>query len=445
VAGGSQVEASQWLLAAARDAMRLGAFNDALHQLEPLLLYAPAHPEGLRMRAAALEAIGDPAAVSAYQQAAEAADELEAHNLRAKGALAQVKQGDPKGGLAALVGLRPTSVEGKLAEALAYSGAAALGFGDPAIGTQKAAESRRLALQTGDTASIVVASWAQAAAAHARGELHGSVWADLHETHQVPHLAVRVFDGHLCITQRFLYGSRPYSEVIRFADALATEARRLGAVRGHAFGVTLRGEAELLGGDLDAAEEHLVLGGKLHRAVGGPTGEALSLQRRAELAMHRGRRDEARALLDEALDLARQTDIGFHLLDRIYGTRIVLAADAEQALAAVEEAQEAVRGSLETCPGCRITFAVPAAIAAARAGRLDLAAHYAPAVEYLANVVMKLPAWYAALEEVRGHLARAYGEGPQAAADRFATAARLFRAAGHPLDAARCDAEARGR
>ena len=33
----------------------------------------------------------------------------------------------------------------------------------------------------GDTASIVIASWAQAAAAHARGDLHGSVWADLHE------------------------------------------------------------------------------------------------------------------------------------------------------------------------------------------------------------------------------------------------------------------------
>jgi tetratricopeptide (TPR) repeat protein len=445
VAGGSQSEASQWLLAAAREAMRLGAFNDVLDRLEPLLLHEPAHPEGLRLRAEALEAIGDPAAVAAYRKAAEAADEVEAHNLRAKGALAQVKQGDPKGALEALADVRPTSVDGRLAEALAYSGAAALGFGDPAIGTSKAAESRRLALETGDTASIVVASWAQAAAAHARGELHGSVWADLHETHHIPHLAVRVFDGHLCITQRFLYGARPYSDVIRFADALAEEARRLGAARGHAFGVTLRGEAELLGGELDAAEEHLVLGGRLHRAVGGPTGEALSLQRRAELALLRGRRDAARALLDEALDLARQTDIGFHLLDRIYGTRITLGADPDEALAAVEEAQDAVRGNLETCPGCRITFAVPAAIAAARAGRLDLADRYEPAVEYLANVVMRLPAWYAALEEVRGHLALARGKGRHAAAAHFAAAARRFRDAGHPLDAVRCEAAAAAR
>jgi DNA-binding SARP family transcriptional activator len=437
LAGGSRTEAASWLVAAARDAVRLGAFADALRHLEPVLDFDARHADALRLRAEALEALGDPAAVAAYRAAADASGAPASDDLRAKGALAQVKQGDPKGALEALRGVRPGSVEGRLAEALAYSGAAALGFGDPAIGTRKAAESRRLALETGDKAAIVVASWAQAAAAHARGELHTSVWADLQETQHVPDLAVRVFDGHLCITQRFLYGARPYREVIAFADSIAAEAKRIGAARGHAFGVTLRGEAELLSGDLEAAETDLVLGGRLHRAIGGPTGEALSLQRRAELALHRGRRAEARALLDEALDLARQTDIGFHLLDRIYGTRITLAEHPEAALAALEDAQEAVRGNLETCPGCRITFAVPAAIAAARAGRLDLASVYEPAVEYLANVVMRLPAWDAALEEVRGHLALARGQG-DLAPRHFAAAADRFAAAGHPLDSHRC-------
>lgn len=159
--------------------------------------------------------------------------------------------------------------------------------------------------------------------------------------------------------------------------------------------------------------------------------------------MHRGRRDEAQRLLDEALDLARSPDIGFHLLDRIYGTRLALLAnDPAAALAALEDAQEAVRGPLETCPGCRITFAVPAAIAAARAGRLDLAERYEQAVEYLANVVMRLPAWYAAHDEVRAHVALARGD-PAGAAERFATAAEAFRAAGQPLDAARCASLAR--
>ena len=432
-------EAIPYLLAAAREAVRLAAFSDALRHLEPLLAFQPQHIEGLRLRAESLDAMGEPAALAAYHAAADAAGEPESHNLRAKAALAQVKLGDPKGALVVLDGLMPTSVEGRLCEALAYSGAAALGTGDPAVGTAKAAVARQLALQSGDTTSLVIASWAQAAAAHARGDLHRSVWADLHETSQVPHLALRVFDGHLCITQRFLYGARPYADVIDFAQALSTEAQRLGALRGHAFGVTLRGEAEWLAGNLAGAREHLREGARLHRAIGGPVGEALSLQRLAEVALHEGQRDEARALIDEALDVARQTDIGFHLLDRIYGTRINLHTDdPAAALHVMEDASASVRGPLETCPGCRITFAVPAAIAAARAGELALAEKHEEQCAYLANVVMKLPAWYASHHEVRGHIAATRGDA-EAALGHFVAASARFREAGHPIDAQRCD------
>jgi DNA-binding SARP family transcriptional activator/tetratricopeptide (TPR) repeat protein len=438
--GGRPGDAVPWLLAAARDAARLAAFSDALRHLAPVLAFEPVHAEALRLRAEALDAIGDPAAMAAYRRAAEAAGEPDSQNLLAKAALAQVKQGDPKGALEALQGLLPTSVDGRLSEALAYAGAAALGAADPAMGTAKAAVARRLALESGDTASLVIASWAQAAAAHARGEMHRSVWADLQETSHVPHLALRVFDGHLCITQRFLYGARPYAEVIEFADAIATEAQRLGAARGHAFGVTLRGEAEWLAGDLVAAREHLREGARLHRAIGGPVGEALSLQRLAEVALHEGRRNEARALIDEALDVARQTDIGFHLMDRIYGTRINLHQDdPAAALYVMEDASESVRGPLETCPGCRITFAVPAAIAAARAGELDLADKHEEQCAYLANVVMRLPAWYAAHEEVRGHIAAARAPCADEAVSQFSAAAGRFRQAGQPLDALRCE------
>ena len=438
--GGKPREALPWLLDAAREAVRLAAFSDALRHLAPVLELDAAHAEALRLRAEALDAMGDPAALAAYRQAAAAAGEPGSHNLLAKAALAQVKQGDPKGALVQLQGLRPTSVEGLLSEALAYSGAAALGATDPAIGTAKSAVARRLALQSGDTASIVVASWAQAAAAHARGELRQSVWADLQETTTMPQLALRVFDGHLCITQRFLYGSRPYAEVIAFADSLATEARRLGAARGQAFGTTLRGEAEWLSGDLASARQHLREGARMHRSIGGAVGEALSLQRLAELALHEGQKVEARALIDEALDLARQTDIGFHLFDRIYGTRIALHGDdPAAALHVMRDAAASVRGPLETCPGCRITFAVPAAIAAARAGELALAEVHEQQCAYLADVVMRLPAWHAAHDEVRGHIAAAKGEAAGETASHFAAAMTRFRGAGQPVDAARCD------
>lgn len=439
LAGERPGDAVEPLLVAAREAMGLGAFADARRHVEPVLAHDPTNPVALRIDAEALDMLGDPRTLQAYDAAITAADRVDAQDLVAMRALAQIKQGDPAGALEAIAGASPTSVVGRLSEALTYAGAAALGFADPAIGTVKAAESRRLALESGDVGAIVIASWAQAAAAHARGELHESVLADLRDTAAVPHLAARVFDGQLCITQRFLYGASPYDDVIAWADALADEGARLGAARGHAFGVTLRGEAELLAGRLDDAEVDLRDGGRLHRAVGGAVGEALALQRLAELAMHRGRREQAANLLEQALALARVTDIGFHLLDRIYGTRIVLAGhDPDAALAAVDDAEAAVQGQLETCPGCRITFAVPAAIACAAAGALDRAVRYEERTEWLAHVVMRLPAWDAAHEEVRAQVRRAAGD-RAGARELFGVAAAGFARAGQPLDRARCE------
>src|SRR5690606_1106424 len=73
LAGGSLAQAAPWLLVAARQAARLAAFGEVLRHLAPLLDFEPGHAEALAMRAEALEAIGDPAAVAAYRAAAEAA------------------------------------------------------------------------------------------------------------------------------------------------------------------------------------------------------------------------------------------------------------------------------------------------------------------------------------------------------------------------------------
>jgi tetratricopeptide (TPR) repeat protein len=331
-------------------------------------------------------------------------------------------------------------VPGRLAQALAWSGAAVMGFAPAETGTTMAAECRRLALRSGDRAALLIASWAQAAAAHARDDLRESLWADLLDTHALRELAVSVFDGHLCMTQRLLYGARPYPDVVAFAEAFREESRRLGAGRGLAFATTLRGEAELLSGALEAADADLREAARLNRAVGAATGEALALQRRAEVELSRGLPAEADALLGDALDLARESDVGFHLFDRIYGARISAAADRLSAMVRVEEAEQGVRGPTETCPGCRITLTAPAAIAAARAGDLDRAARYARDTEGLAAVVMRLPAWEATTDRVKGHLAVAHGD-VDTAATHFRRAAAAFLAAGQPLDAVRCREE----
>lgn len=98
-----------------------------------------------------------------------------------------------------------------------------------------------------------------------------------------------------------------------------------------------------------------------------------------------------------------------------------------------------MRGPLETCPGSRITFAIPATIAAAKLHRTDLAAGYLRQSAYLANVVMKLPAWHAALHEANARVALASGE-TEAGQRDFILAAQGYRSAGHSLDEARCKA-----
>ncbi|MFR9804663.1 ester cyclase [Pseudonocardia sp. RS010] len=440
--GGRPDEAEPWLWAAARRAWSLGAFADALGQLDPLLAHRPTHLPALRLRAEVLDALGDRRAPAAYAAAAQAAEPPETHDLRARQALAEIKQGDPRACLRTLEGLAPSSLPGRLAQALAWSGAAVMGFASPQTGTAKAAECRRLALRSGDRAALVVASWAQAAAAHARDDLRESLWADLLDTHALRELAVSVFDGHLCMTQRLLYGARPYPDVLAFAAAFREEAERLGAGRGLAFATTLRGEAELLSGALDDADADLREAARLSRDVGAATGEALALQRRAEVALHRGHHGEAAGLLDDALDIARESDVGFHLFDRIYGTRIAAATDPDTMIVRIEEAEQGVRGPSETCPGCRITLTAPAAIAAARGGDLDRAARYARDTEDLAAVVMRLPGWDATVQEVNGHLAAALGD-PGRATEHFRSAATAFHGAGRPLDAARCAGKAR--
>lgn len=443
LAGERPHEAVPWLEAASRGAVRLGAFRDALSTLDLLLQHAPGHAAALCLRAEALEAVGDARAPAAFAAAARAVPGEQRPEVRARQALASIRAGDPSAALAALEGVEARTLEGRLAQALALAGAAAMGHADAALGVARAAETRRLAIESGDPSAVVIASWAEAAAAHAKGDLPAVLRAGLRETWALPEVAITTFDGHLCVAERLLYGGQPYDEVIAFADALEAEAERLEAARGRAFATTFRGEARLLTGDLQRASMDLERGVLLHRAISASGGQSLALERLAQVALHRGDRPGAVALLDDALVAARDSGLGFHLFDRIYGARITAAADPARALAAVEEAEDAVHGALETCPGCRITLAVPAALAAADAGDLDRALRYESVAEGLTTLLMRLPGWYAALDEVRGHRARAQGDLP-AARRYLCAAADRFRAVGHPLDSDRCSRDAAG-
>jgi DNA-binding SARP family transcriptional activator/tetratricopeptide (TPR) repeat protein len=431
-------DARDWLLRAARRAMGVGAFADALAQIERLLVELPADPDALCLRAEILDALGDSRAPDAYASAATAVGDPEAQNLRARQALAQLKASNPDSALRTLAGVSPTSVAGRLAEALTLSAAAAIGrYADAETAALKAREAHRLALQLGDPGAILDATWAFALAAHAKGELPARLREFLRATHELPDLAIRVFDGQLCVTERMLYGGLPNDEIIAFADGLAAEAQRIGAARGHAFAVTLRGCAELLAGRLDEADRDFTQGATLHGRIGAVAGEALSLLGRAQVAIRRGHAEHAGPFLAAALLMARESEVGHHTLDRIYGAMVEAAAESGRGLEVVREAESAIQGPAETCPTCRIAFIVPAAIAAARAGDRERAHRYALDCDRALEIGAFPPAWHAAVDEARGWLARA-DDRPADAQGYFSRAADAFRTWGQPLDARRC-------
>jgi DNA-binding SARP family transcriptional activator len=425
------------LLAAAERAASVGAFADALGYVDAVLSHFPKHSAARLLRADLLFAAGAPAAPAAYAEARSAAPPSDEAAVRIRQAWAMLIAGDVPGAREALGGLG--AVEGGSRLRLAITRGIARWFAGEIDGAAAdAADARRLAEEAGSTRDLIDAAMLEAMVAHSRG-----AWPEwLHEqvlrTAPTPELASAVIDGHLCVAEVWLYGAVPYRKVIAFAEGLAAEAARIGAARGLAFATTLAGEALLLSGQLDEAKERLDESARLHRSLGASGGEALALQRLAEAAVAEARLADARATLARALEAARHSPFSArHLLQRIYGTRIRAAGSPAMALAAIADAAMAVEGPAESCPFCLPTLAIPAAIAAADAGRVDLASAQAALAERTIRATWERGGWIAALAEARAHIARAEGD-LVAAARSWAEAELEYARCGQPLDAGRC-------
>lgn len=232
-----------------------------------------------------------------------------------------------------------------------------------------------------------------------------------------------------------LYGRTEYTEVLNFAASLRESGERSGSMRAVAFAATVAGEAHLLSGDLDSAFDALTEGVELHRRIGANAGESLSLQRLAEVHIFRGEKEEAIRLLDLALPLARWSALSQHLIQRIFGTMILTAADREEARSIVDRARNTI-GPSDVCIFCTVMIAVPSAIACADVGDIDEAKRHLAMGERSA-MAWQGTAWLAALEEARAHIALAEGRGGDATT-HFVAADDLFTRAGQPLDARRC-------
>lgn len=232
-----------------------------------------------------------------------------------------------------------------------------------------------------------------------------------------------------------LYGRTDYQEVIDFADSLREAGERSGSPRAIAFAATVAGEASLLAGDLESAVARLGDGVDLHHQIGANSGEALSLQRLAEVHLARGEYDEALRLLATALPLARWSALAHHLIQRIYGTMIRATQDPTAARLVVDQAADAI-GPSDACIFCTVMIAVPSAIACADVGDVDSARRHLAEAEMSAQA-WQGTAWPGAVAEAKAHLAAAEGRTDESA-ELLAAAADLFGRAGQPLDADRC-------
>jgi DNA-binding winged helix-turn-helix (wHTH) protein/tetratricopeptide (TPR) repeat protein len=436
LAAGEPAMAAPYALEAARAAAAARLHEQVLRWTGAVRQHAngPVKAALLALRADALAAVGDHAAVAAYRQALAAAGLDQAPGLRARLAHAALLGGDVDSAEEALAGLEATG--GPDDGAILFGRGMLAYFSGDLDGADAAVEAARaLALRPGAPDRLLDVITLQGMIAHNRGEWFDRLRRELRGTRENPQLASTVFDSHLCVAEYLLYGPTPYEEVVALAHQLREQAERAGARRGVAFAVTVAGEAALLAGDLDAARADLSEAVALHVEMAADTGTAHTLQRLAEVELAAGDRAEAERLLRRALPLARWSPLARHLLQRIYGTLIAAAPDADAALTVVDEAVERLDEPF-ACMFCQVMIAVPASIACIEGGRLDEArAWLAQATSSAAN--WQGTAWQGAVTEVRAHLARA--EGGDAGASRlFAEAARLFAVAGQPLDAQRC-------
>jgi DNA-binding SARP family transcriptional activator/tetratricopeptide (TPR) repeat protein len=436
VAAGLTSRAVPYALRAVETAGALGAYRDGLGMIDAVREHAGPDelPRLLARRGDLLNALGDPGAVAAYQDAVAVTTGTEHRLVRARLARAAAFAGELAIAGESLAGLE---VEGDAADGpiLLARGNLAYFNGDLDTAWQIANQGRAFLNSPDDPWQFMDLISLQGLVLHNRGEWFERFRMELRRTRGKQRLATALFDAHLCVAEYLLYGPVPYQEVIEESEDLLRHADRAGALRGVAFARALIGEAALLMGDLDRAERELVEAVDLHRDVDAPAGEAHSLQRLAEVRLAQGDRVEAQRLLERALPLARWSVIGMHLLQRIYGTMIQAAPDAEAARALVDQA-EATLGETDACSFCVVMLAVPSAIACAEVGDLDTARHYALVAEGSAQ---RWPgtAWAAAALEARGHIARAE-EDLGTSARLLSAAAEGFRAAGQPCDAERC-------
>ena len=311
--------------------------------------------------------------------------------------------------------------------------------GEMAEAERAAAEARAIALDDGLGRELGEAAVILAKVAMGQGRWRQQFADELAESMRMrANMEPIVYDAHLCLAEYYLTGPDGYDTAADFAREMMSIAEQANSATGAALALLLLGEAELLGGHVDEAEDHLRSAAEANDQQGCISGSALARQRLAEAAVSRGRRYEATRLLARARALANRSDIVSHLLVRVFGTMIQASAP-EKSMAVLREAERTL-SQMRSCEPCSMGYLTTAATTSARNGDLHRARSFIGEAERISGMWQAGP-WIGAVWESRGVLRQAEGDEAQARA-MFREAAEAFEHAGNGADADRCLAAA---
>jgi DNA-binding SARP family transcriptional activator len=311
--------------------------------------------------------------------------------------------------------------------------------GEMAEAERAATEARVIALDAGLGRELGEAAVILAKVAMGQGRWREQFAQELAESMRMrANMEPIVYDAHLCLAEYYLTGPEGYDIAADFAREMMGIAEQANSATGGALALLMLGEAELLGGHVDEAEDHLRSAAEANDQQGCISGSALARQRLAEAAVRRGRRYEANRLLGRARALANRSDIVSHLLVRVFGTMIQASAP-EKSMAVLREAERTL-AQMRSCEPCSMGYLTTAASTSARNGDLQRARAFLAEAERISGMWQAGP-WIGAVWEARGVLRQAEGDESQARA-MFREAADAFERAGNHADSGRCLAAA---
>jgi tetratricopeptide (TPR) repeat protein len=266
-----------------------------------------------------------------------------------------------------------------------------------------ALEARALAVDAGLGAQVGEASSLLASIGVARGQWREFLRDELLATvRRTPDVAPFVFDSNICFTEFCLYLPGGTTEMARFATELEDAATSAGSTRAAGHAALIRGETELMAGQVETAEATLRRATDLLRGTKTRSGESLSLERLAEVSTARGQRWKARRQLQSALRLAEGDALGSHLLVKIHGAMVEAAADPAEAAAVAADGERALAGS-DVCQQCSMSFRMAAARAFADVGDLPSARRHLDEAARISEMWQGGP-WPTAVREARAHV-----------------------------------------